>query len=139
MVEWNPTDDGKTPVYNSLTAAYELTSVLARPVQVVADAGEALAVDVRSYGVVDATLTEACTVSLSGADAGQMWEVTLILRQGGAGSMTVVWPAEVMWAGGTAPTLTETAAAVDVIRLSTPDAGATILGATVGLAFAVPA
>ena len=38
---------------------------------------------------------------------------------------TIAWPASVKWAGGTAPTLTSTASAVDVISLLTLNGGTT--------------
>lgn len=39
----------------------------------------------------------------------------LKLVQDGTGSRTVTWPADVLWPGGTAPTLTTTASAVDIV------------------------
>ncbi len=39
----------------------------------------------------------------------------LILIQDGTGSRTVTWPATIKWPAGTAPTLTTTANAVDII------------------------
>ncbi len=41
----------------------------------------------------------------------------LMVMQGGTGSNTVTWPANVKWSGGTAPTLTSTAGKVDIITL----------------------
>ena len=43
--------------------------------------------------------------------------VQLILVQDATGSRTVTWPATVKWPGGTAPTLSTGAAAVDIISL----------------------
>ncbi len=43
--------------------------------------------------------------------------LTLILVQDGTGSRTATFPASVKWAGGSAPTLTTTANAVDIISL----------------------
>lgn len=43
--------------------------------------------------------------------------LTLILVQDGTGSRTATWPASVKWAGGTAPTLTTTGNAVDIVSL----------------------
>ncbi len=40
---------------------------------------------------------------------------TLILKQDGTGSRTVTWGSEYLWSGGTAPTLTTTASAVDIV------------------------
>jgi hypothetical protein len=41
--------------------------------------------------------------------------LTLILVQDGTGSRTATWPASVLWAGGTAPTLSTAANAVDIV------------------------
>jgi len=43
--------------------------------------------------------------------------VILKLIQGGSGSQTVTWPATVKWPGGTAPTLSTAAGAIDLISL----------------------
>ena len=60
----------------------------------------------------DITLTDNCTITLPTAVAGQSF--TLLLRQDGDGSRTVTW-ASALWAGGTAPTLTTTASAIDIL------------------------
>lgn len=59
------------------------------------------------------TLTDNCTYTFT-APTGP---TTLVLKvvQDGTGSRTVTWPAAVKWPSGTAPTLTTTAAAVDII------------------------
>ena len=43
--------------------------------------------------------------------------LTLMLVQDATGSRTVTWPATVKWSGGTAPTLTTTANAIDIVSL----------------------
>ena len=43
--------------------------------------------------------------------------LTLILVQDATGSRTITWPASVKWSGGTAPTLTTTANAIDIVSL----------------------
>jgi len=43
--------------------------------------------------------------------------LTLILVQDGTGSRLATFPATVKWAGGTAPTLTTTAGAIDIVSL----------------------
>lgn len=48
---------------------------------------------------------------------------TLFLTQDGTGSRTVTWDSANDWAGGTAPTLTTTAAAVDVLTFAVDAAG----------------
>ena len=57
---------------------------------------------------------------------------TLFLTNGA--SQTVVWPTEVDWAGGTAPTLT--ASGVDILTFTTVDAGTIWYGFAAGLAMA---
>jgi hypothetical protein len=62
------------------------------------------------------------TLALSGDVVGQ--EVTLILKQDATGSRTVTWFAGILWPGGSAPTLTTTAAKTDVFRILKTGAGA---------------
>lgn len=51
-------------------------------------------------------------------------EFLLELQQDGTGSRTATWNANVSWAGGTAPTLTTTANATDIISFTwNPNAG----------------
>lgn len=59
------------------------------------------------------TLTDNCTYTFT-APTGA---TTMVLRliQDGTGSRTATFPASVKWSGGTAPTLTTTASAVDLI------------------------
>lgn len=59
------------------------------------------------------TLTANCTLTFPTAAKGKSF--TLGLVQDATGSRTVTWPGSVKWAGGTAPTLTTTAAKTDVI------------------------
>ena len=59
------------------------------------------------------TLTDNCTLTFPTVTAGQSF--ILVLRQDGTGSRTATWPDNVLWAGGTAPTLTTTPNAVDVL------------------------
>ena len=60
------------------------------------------------------TLTGNCTFTFSPEPTGPC-SLTLKLVQDGTGSRTVTWPADVKWPGGTAPTLTTTASAVDIV------------------------
>lgn len=73
--------------------------------------------------------TGANTFSFTGEVASRATAVTLILTNGG--SQTVNWPAEVDWAGGTAPTLTTSG--VDILTFMTADGGTTWYGFTSGL------
>ncbi len=54
------------------------------------------------------------TLAVSNAVAGQPFLLALI--QDGTGSRTVTWFSGIKWAGGSAPTLTTTAAKADLIR-----------------------
>ena len=71
------------------------------------------------------TLTANCTFTFSNvpATANTAASFTLFLVQDGTGSRTVTWPGSVDWAAATAPTLTTTAAAVDVLTFITLDGG----------------
>ena len=51
--------------------------------------------------------------------------MTLILKQDATGSRTVSWPAALKWVGGVEPTLSTAANAIDIISLTTTDAGST--------------
>jgi hypothetical protein len=62
------------------------------------------------------TLTGNCTVTLSNPQDG--FTHVLALKQDGTGSRTVTWPSAVKWSGGSAPTLTTTAAHCDLIKLT---------------------
>ncbi|KKN24765.1 hypothetical protein LCGC14_0891500 [marine sediment metagenome] len=61
--------------------------------------------------------------------------LTLRIKQDATGGRTITWPAATDWAGGTAPTLSTAANAVDFVMLWTDDAGITVYGAEVGLDF----
>lgn len=74
------------------------------------------------------TLTANCTFTFPAAAAGKSFMVALV--QDATGSRTATWPANVKWAGGTAPTLTTTAGKVDVFSFICFD-GANWLGVTV--------
>jgi hypothetical protein len=94
--------------------------------------------DVANNNYFYTTLTEnITTVTLSGLPAtgkfvSWAWEIT---QDAGASGYTITWPAAVVWAGGTAPTLTATASAVDVISFWTRDGGTTVYGSVSGQDF----
>lgn len=85
-------------------------------------------IDLADGNVVDLTLDDSPTLTFTGAASGVACGFTLILRQDGTGGRTVTWPTSVVWPGGVAPTLTSTAAAVDVFTFFTVDNGSTWLG-----------
>ncbi len=63
-----------------------------------------------------ATLTgNITTLNITDLDVTGVANLTLKIIQGGAGSFTVTWPAGVLWAGGTAPTLSTGVGDVDIV------------------------
>jgi hypothetical protein len=101
-------------------------------VSTVAAAGTTETLNLADGNVHDVTLDDNCTFTFSGTAASVACGFTLILRQDGTGSRTVTWPASVDWPGGTAPTLTTTASAVDVFTFLTVDNGTTWLAFVAG-------
>jgi hypothetical protein len=96
--------------------------------------GAAATLDLVNGNVFDLTLTANCTITLSNPPAsGTAGSFTLIARQDGTGSRIITWPVSVKWAGGTAPTLTTTASAVDILTFSTVDGGSNWFGFSAGL------
>ncbi len=63
-------------------------------------------------------------------------ELMLEIQQDGTGSRTVTWNANVSWPGGTAPTLSTAANAIDVFRFSYNSVANKWRGETVGKAYA---
>ena len=61
------------------------------------------------------TLTGNVTYTLSNPVTGGVYTILIFT---GAGSFTVTWPATVKWSGGTAPTITVTAARMDLVVLT---------------------
>jgi len=70
-------------------------------------------------------LTENTTFTLSNpSPTGKYCQITIrIVQDGAGGAYTVAWPASVLWAGGTAPVISPGNDAIDVITLSTDNAG----------------
>ena len=77
-------------------------------------------------------LTAACTFTFPTLAAGKSFTVTLV--QDATGGRTAVWPASVLWSGGTAPALTAAANKRDVFTFVAQDA-TNWLGFTAGLNF----
>lgn len=98
-------------------------------VNVVAASGAAQTIpDVTVATLNRVTLTANCTLTFPTAAAGKSFMIALV--QDATGSRTVVWPGNVKWSAGTAPTLTTTAAKVDLLSFYCFD-GANWLGAVV--------
>lgn len=101
-------------------------------VNTVAAAGATETLDLGDGNVHDVTLDEDCTLTFAGATAGVACSFTLLLRQDGTGGWTTTWPGSVVWAGGTAPTLDETASTVAVLTFFTLDGGTVWYGFPTG-------
>lgn len=88
-------------------------------------------VDIELGNVATLTVsTSANTLALTNpSPSGTSCSVTLYITNGG--SQTFNWPAGTIWQGGAAPTLT--VAGVDVVVMTTLDAGTTWFGFTAGL------
>lgn len=91
--------------------------------------GSSYTINLNNGNVFNLILNSACSFTFSNpTGSGATCSFTLILTQDATGSRTVSWPAEVNWASGTAPTLTTTAGAIDVLNFFTYDGGATWYG-----------
>jgi hypothetical protein len=77
------------------------------------NSGTAKTIDWNAGNVQYVTLTGDCTFTFSNPIAGARY--CLMLKQDATGSRLATWPAAVLWSAGTAPTLTTTAAKVDII------------------------
>ena len=86
------------------------------------------------------TLTENTTFTFSNPPAsGTAYGFTLkLVQDAGASGFTVTWPASVYWPSATAPTLTATASAVDVLVFYTHDGGTNWYGFVAGQAMEPP-
>jgi hypothetical protein len=71
-------------------------------------------IDLSNAVLFDFTLTANGTITLVNATAGVY---VFIIRQDNVGSRTITWPSNVKWADASAPTLTTTANAWDIITL----------------------
>jgi len=97
--------------------------------------GAAATIDLENGNFYKITLTANCTLTFSNPPAsGTAGSFTLFLVQDGTGSRTVTWPGTVDWSAATAPTLTTTAAAVDVLTFITLDGGTVWNGFVAGQA-----
>jgi hypothetical protein len=80
-----------------------------------------LTVDLGAARTYRITLTANCTLTLTGAVAGRRYDLVLI--QDGSGSHTMTWPAEVVWPGGTPPTLSTAGGSVDWVIVLRANSG----------------
>lgn len=123
--------------YNSAAGAWVLLSpefiVSPDDVEALGSAGGTRTVDMAGRGSHVASLavsTSANTLAITNPPAsGSEGVVTLYITNGG--SQTFNWPSGTVWPGGIVPVLTTSG--VDIITLSTIDAGTTWYGGVVGL------
>lgn len=92
-------------------------------------------VNLANGNVFSATLAGNTTFTFSGATASAACSFALYLSQDGTGSRIATWPASVKWSGGTTPTISTAASAVDILVFETIDGGTTWFGSLVGLNF----
>jgi len=92
--------------------------------------GATVTFDCSAANIHTVTLGGNRTLALSNTTAGQC--LMLELKQDGTGSRTVTWFSGISWAGGSAPTLTTTAAKTDVIRIRVVTAGSAYIGYVIG-------
>lgn len=98
-----------------------------------ASSGTSADIDLSSGNIHNLTLTDNCTLTFSNPPAsGNLGEFLLILAQDGTGGRSLTWPSGILWAGGSAPTLTTTASAVDILRFMTHDGGTNWYGFLLG-------
>ena len=108
-----------------------------------ATSGSTDTISLTDGNVHNVTLTANCTFTFAAPPAsGTSGSFTLFLNQDGTGSRTATWPAgngtstpKVIWAGGTAPTLTTTASRTDILVFTTIDGGMKWYGAVSGQDF----
>jgi hypothetical protein len=107
----------------------------------VTSTSNATTVDCETGNTFSHTLTENTTFTFSNPPAsGTAYTFSIeIIQDASATGYTVTWPSSVDFPAATAPTLTDTASAVDVFVFTTRDGGTTWYGFTAGQAIATPA
>lgn len=95
----------------------------------------AVALNLVNGNVFSVTLTGTIIPTITGASANTACSFGLYLKQDGTGSRMVTWPANVKWSGGTAPTLSTGANALDIVVFESIDGGVTWYGSLVGTNF----
>ena len=107
----------------------------------VTSSGAATTVNCEQGNTFSHTLTENTTFTFSNPPAtGIAYSMSVeIIQDAGASGYTVTWPTSVDFPAATAPTLTDTASAIDVFVFTSRDGGTTWYGFTAGQAIATPA
>jgi lysophospholipase L1-like esterase len=108
-----------------------------RSASLLGNMGASKTLDASTVSAFTGTLNSAtCTLSISGAIAGMETKLTLTLIQDATGSRLVTWPSGTRWPGGTAPTLSTSANAADMVELISYDGGTIWYGRLLGAGFA---
>jgi len=71
-------------------------------------------VDWNNSNIQEITLSTCRSLTFTNGKSGGIY--TLLIKQNSSGGWAVIWPANVKWAGGIAPTLTTSADAADMLR-----------------------
>lgn len=82
------------------------------------------AIDVSKGAYITCTITGNTTFSFTGVP--QMGATVVVMQLTNGGAYTITWPSSIKWAGGKAPKFT--ASGIDIVVLTTNDAGATWYG-----------
>ena len=129
----HPVSESKTGLVSRPWARWvdDVTRAALGGAPVTADVATTATVDWARGTLQWVTLTANTTFTFSGLTDGAL--VTLILEQDTTGSWVPTWPADVRWPGGTEPTWSTTAGALDVVLLLRLD-GAGTAGLTLGWA-----
>lgn len=132
-------DTTKNDVANTFTADQTITGELKadsynEAYQTVTSSSNATTVDCEAGNSFSHTLTENTTFTFSNPPtSGTAYTFSLkVVQDASASSFVVSWPASVDWPAATAPTLTATANAVDVLVFQTVDGGTTWYGFVAG-------
>lgn len=128
--------NGNVTIGGSLTAG-TISGTLSRPTingytekVTSASTSGSYTIDMTTANVFNITLTGNTSFSMSGVPAnGISGSINMIITQDTTGGHTVSWPSNVLWPSGTAPNLTTTANAIDVVTLFTVNGGTYWLGA----------
>lgn len=127
--------NGSVPMAGNLNmAGYALIKYTERSAAVSSSGTATL--DLSTGRLFAVTLAANTTIAFSNVPTSGVTSCTLELIQDATGGRTVTWPASVTWAGGTAPTISSAANALDVVTLYTRDGGTTWRGFLAGAGMA---
>lgn len=87
-----------------------------------------IALDYANGAMQTLTLTGNTTITAINNPPANGGTLSLLITQDGSGGHTLAFPASVKWTGGTDPTITATASAIDLVSLITFDGGTTWYG-----------